>query len=69
MVDSSDLEIRGSASTRTVITINDDILYVESGEKFSDNVELNEGANIIEIVASDDIGNEVQLFLTVYFEP
>ena len=69
VVDSSDLEIRGSASTGTVITINDDILYVESGEKFSDTIQLGEGANLIEIVASDTIGNEVQLFMTVYFEP
>ncbi len=69
VVDASELEIRGSASTGTVITINDDILYVESGEKFSDVIQLDEGANLIEIVASDEIGNEVQLFLTVYYEP
>jgi hypothetical protein len=69
VVDASELEIRGSASTGTVISINDDILYVESGEKFSDIIQLDESANLIEIVASDDIGNEIQLFLTVYYEP
>jgi hypothetical protein len=69
VVDSPELEIRGSASNGTVISINDDILYVETGETFLDKIDLDEGANIIEIVASDDTGNEVQLFLTIYFEP
>ncbi len=69
VVATTELEIRGSASTGTVISINDDILYVESGETFSDKIDLSAGANVIEIVASDAVGNEVQLFLTVYYEP
>jgi hypothetical protein len=61
--------LKGSAPVGTTLTINDDILYLENVEDFTSTLNLTIGVNLIEIVASDVLGNELDLFLTVYYEP
>ena len=68
-VNTAQVDVIGSASTGTVISINDDILIVGDNGQFKDTVALDEGPNLIEIVASDDGGNETYLELTVTYEP
>jgi hypothetical protein len=63
------VEVTGKAAVGTTLTINDDILYIENDEHFSDVLTLVEGENLIEIVGSDADGNEVSLYITVYYEP
>ncbi len=67
-VNTAEIEVQGSAPADTVLTINDEIIDVGSDQKFSAMVTLDEGINVIEILASDVSGNEVFIPLTVYFE-
>jgi hypothetical protein len=61
--------VKGEAPPETVVTVNDDILVVEADGKFESDVALEEGPNVIEIVASDLEGNEVAFIVTVTYEP
>lgn len=61
--------VRGEAPLETVVTVNDDILVVGEDRKFESDVALEEGPNVIEIVASDLEGNEVTFIVTVTYEP
>jgi hypothetical protein len=63
------LEVTGKAAVGTTLTINDNILYLENGEHFSDILTLVEGENLVEVIGSDADGNEVSLYITVYYEP
>ena len=68
-VNTPQVDVIGSAPAGTVISINDDILIVGADAKFKSTQILDEGLNLIEIVASDDSGNETSLELTVTYEP
>lgn len=61
--------VKGKAPPETVVTVNDDILVVGAEGEFESDVALEEGPNVIEIVASDLEGNEVSFIVTVTFEP
>jgi uncharacterized protein YfaP (DUF2135 family) len=61
--------VKGEAPPETVVTVNDDILVVEASGKFESDVALEEGPNVIEIVASDLEGNQVAFIVTVTYEP
>ena len=52
-----------------VISINDEILIVGDDGQFKTTVSLDEGPNLIEIIASDNNGNETSLILAVTYEP
>jgi hypothetical protein len=69
IVHSNTVTVKGEAPKETVVTVNDDILVVGSDGKFESNVALDEGPNVIEIVASDVEGNEVTFEVTVTYEP
>ena len=59
--------VSGRAPSGTVLSINDDILLVDQSQAFSTEVLLEDGPNLIEIVASDSEGNEVSFMLTVSY--
>jgi ABC-type Fe3+-hydroxamate transport system substrate-binding protein len=61
--------IKGEAPPETVVSVNDDILVVGADAKFESDVALEEGPNVIEIVASDLDGNEVTSIVAVTYEP
>lgn len=63
------VEVIGMAPPDTVITVNDEILIVGLEQEFKVSILLEEGPNLIEIVASDANGNETSQFLTVFYEP
>lgn len=65
----SEIEVSGKAPVETVISINDQIVVVSASGEFSVPVSLEEGPNIIELVASDIEGNELDIVLTVVYEP
>jgi hypothetical protein len=58
----------GNISRDAVLTVNEDIYDLLAGD-FTIPVNLQEGPNILEIVASDADGNEVDLILTVTYQP
>jgi hypothetical protein len=62
------VNVVGEVSAETVLTINDEIYLLPAGA-FSQAVPLEEGPNVLEIVASDAAGNEVYLILTVTYQP
>ncbi len=69
VVNTPQIEVRGLAAPDTVVTINDDILIVDASGQFKDTVSLDEGPNLIEIIASDHSGNETSIDLTITYEP
>ena len=69
VVNTPQVDVIGSAPTGTVVSVNDDIFLVGDDQQFKTIVSLEEGPNLIEIVASDDNGNETSLILTVTYEP
>ena len=69
VVNTSQVDVTGSAPAGTVVTINDEILIVGSDQQFRTTVSLDDGPNLIEIVASDESGNEMSVLLTIRYEP
>jgi len=63
------VDMTGSAPAGTVISVNDLILIVGIDGQFTMTVPLEEGSNLIEVVASDEQGNELSALLTVTYEP
>lgn len=63
------VEVQGTAPVGLVVTINEDIILVDETGVFSATVPLEEGPNAIQIVASDEVGNEESLELIVTYEP
>ncbi len=69
VVQASLLQIKGEANPGTVLSINDEIVLVDSSRKFSAQIQLDEGLNVIEIIASDDQGNQESRYLSITYEP
>ena len=63
------VEVVGIARVDAVVTVNDEIILVGDDQEFKATITLDEGPNLIEIIASDINGNESSLFLTVTYEP
>jgi hypothetical protein len=69
VVNTPQVDVIGLAPAGTVLSINDDILIVGADGQFKTTLSLEEGPNLIEIVASDEAGNQTSLILTVVYEP
>ncbi len=69
VVNNSPVWVRGEAAAWTVISINDAVLLVDESEMFAKEVTLEQGLNLLEIVASDIQGNEISITLVVDYEP
>ena len=69
VVNTPQVDVIGSAPAGAVISANDEILIVGDDGQFKTTVSLDEGPNLIEIIASDDNGNEISLILTIIYEP
>ena len=62
------IDVNGQAPEGTVISLNEEILVVAGDEQFTIPIKLDEGPNVIELVASDLNGDEIALVLTVVYE-
>jgi hypothetical protein len=69
VVNARQVDIKGHASLDAVVTINNEILFMENSQDFTTTLNLTAGANLFEITASDIQGSEVTLYLTIYYEP
>ena len=69
VVNTPQVDVIGSAPAGAVISVNDEILIVGDDGQFKTTVSLDEGPNLIEIIASDDNGNETSFILTIIYEP
>jgi hypothetical protein len=52
-----------------VVSVNDDLVGVDESGRFKSVVELEEGPNVIEVVASLADGQEESKVLTVFYVP
>lgn len=64
-MNSDKVEVRGRTSPGAVVSVNDEIVNADAQGIFTLTVPLEEGLNILEVVASDDAGNEAKVSLTV----
>ena len=69
VVDTPEVDVLGSAPAGAVVSVNDEIRIVGSDSHFKVTVPLEDGPNLIEIIASDENGNELSTLLTVTYEP
>lgn len=68
-VDSPTLTVAGSTIPGAVVSVNDDLARVGPDGKFSVQIQLEEGPNDVEVVASDRQGNEQSVIRSVIYEP
>jgi len=69
VVNTPQVVIVGSAPAGAVLSVNDDILLVGDDQHFKTTISLDEGPNLIEIIASDNNGSETSIILAVTYEP
>jgi len=69
VVQTAQISVTGQAPVDTVISLNDEIYVVSADQSFDIPINLEEGPNVLEFVASDLSGNEVTFILTVTYEP
>lgn len=68
-VESPLLEVSGLTISEAVVSVDGDLARVESDGRFALQVPLVLGANLLEVVASDPLGNQISLLLSVIYEP
>ena len=59
------VEVRGRTSPGAVVSVNDEITTADTQGIFTNTITLEEGPNIIEVIASDEEGNEARTSLVV----
>ena len=69
IVDANIITIWGRTLTDAVVTVNEELVDVDSNGEFSLEVTLDEGPNVFDIVALDEDDNEVTVQLIVSFLP
>ncbi|HEU0293496.1 MAG TPA: hypothetical protein VFR47_12215 [Anaerolineales bacterium] len=69
VVSAPQVDVIGSAPAGSVVSVNEEILLVGDDQQFHTVVLLEEGPNLIEIIASDENGNETSALLVVTYEP
>ena len=69
VVQTAQIFVTVQAPVETVISLNEAIYVVSADQSFNIPVDLEEGLNALEFVASDLGGNEVAFTLTVTYEP
>ena len=62
-------ELKGAAPAGTVVSVNEQVLVVDSSGTFSVNIPLEEGPNFVEVIASNSSGEEADFLLTISYNP
>ncbi len=65
----SRIQLVGSTRIDALVTVNDSVVEPDVGGLFAFGVDLEEGPNIIEIVASISSGDQKDLVLVVVYSP
>ena len=69
VVNAPQVEIIGQTAPDVVLTFNDEIVVAGPDGAFTATVPLDEGPNLVQMVASDAEGDETTFELTVTYEP
>ena len=64
---SADLVVKGQTEADAVVSVNEAVVDVDADGKFSTTITLEEGPNLMEVLASDFEGNEGSVVLTVIY--
>ena len=63
-----DYSLQGWVNRAAVVSVNDTIVTAKAEDIFSVGLQLEPGANLVEVIISDQDGNEVKFELTVFVE-
>ena len=69
VVSTSSIRVSGSTSPEAEVSVNGELIDVDEQGNFAAMVELEEGPNAIEVVATDYEGNEKSCILAVIYSP
>lgn len=69
VVSVGDIRLSGATTPDAVVSVNGEIVEVNEDGNFTTMVTLEEGPNLIEVVASDFEGNEDSCILTIVYVP
>ncbi len=69
VVGTAQIQVNGLATPGEVVTVNDNIILVGADGQFQTTVSLDQGPNLIEVIASNNTGNETNVELTVTYQP
>lgn len=69
LVTSAQNQLAGTTAPNAVVTVNDEILIAGPDGAFQTTVVLEEGVNLIQVVASDAYGREAFINLAVTYQP
>lgn len=69
LIEIAQCQVMGSASPGAVVSVNDEILIAGSDGAFQTTVTLEQGLNLIEVVASNSFGSEAFVNLAVTYQP
>ncbi len=67
ITDSEKIEIKGTTTPGAIVSALEEITIADSQGNFSLTIPLEEGANFIEVLASDEDGNEANVALVITF--
>ena len=68
-VNVAQIEVSGVASPGAVVSVNDNVIVAGADGRFATTVSLDEGPNLIEVIASNNSGNQLSAEITVTYEP
>ena len=69
VVNSETIMVSGSTALGAVVSVNGELVDIDENGRFATTVTLEEGPNVIGIVASDYRGHEKSMVLTVMYLP
>lgn len=69
VVSTSPIRVSGSTSPGAEVSINGELIDVDEQGNFAAMVQLEEGPNVIEVIATDYDGNEESCILAVIYTP
>ncbi len=68
VVTTPQVQVSGTASPGAVVTVNDTIILVGADGGFSATVTLDAGPNLVEVIASNDSGDQKTIDMTVTYQ-
>jgi hypothetical protein len=64
VISATSIDLTGSVSADAVVSVNEDIFQFPAGA-FKQPITLNPGVNVLQIIASDAAGNEIDLVINI----
>ena len=68
-VSQNSYEFSGRTTVDALLSVNDNVLEVDEEGRFSIALDLEEGPNVVEVVASNSLGEQYDHVLLVFYEP